>query len=159
MEKFKKKFGCKCKFNILAGYSIKYIFAKFHQNFDTKKWNIYVLESFNLCQKIFSSNQHLLILFHYLMFTTFLSKHFVSWHVHMDLPTCQNVDMKIVWGHETMECMLLLMLLTCAQGDSQYKCKWTKIYEILFQWKAHCYSNFKNNHKWNHDSLTKLWFY
>jgi hypothetical protein len=35
----------------LAEYSIKYIFIKFHQNFATKKWNIYVMEHFNLCPK------------------------------------------------------------------------------------------------------------
>ncbi len=115
----------------MAEYSIKYIFAKFHQNFDTKKWNIYVMKSFNLCQKNIISNEHLLILFHYLMFMTFLSKHVVSWHVHMDLPTCQNVGMEIVWGHEMVGCVLLLMPLTCAQGESQYKCKCTKTCEIL----------------------------
>jgi len=59
--------------------------------------------------------------------------------------------MKLVWGHEMMGCMLLLMPLTCAQGESQYKCKWTR---TRVQWKAHCHSNFKNNHIWN--SLTKL---
>jgi hypothetical protein len=115
----------------LAEYSIKYIFAKFHQNFDTKKWNIYIMESFNLCQKNIFSNEHLLILFYYLMSITFLSKHFVSWYVHTDLPTCQNVDMEIIWGHEMMGRMLLLMSLTCAQEDTQYKCKWTKTCEIL----------------------------
>jgi hypothetical protein len=98
------------------------------------------------------SNEHLLILFHYLMSITFLSKHCVSWHVHIDLPTCQNVDMLIVWRHEMMGCMLLFMPLTCAQGESQYKCKWTKnLWNFnLVQWKPHCHSNFKNNHKCNH---------
>jgi hypothetical protein len=86
------------------------------------------------------------------MSITSLSKHFVSWHVHIDLSTCQNVDMEIIWGHEMMRCMLLLMPLTCAQEESQYKCKWTKnLWNFnLVQWKAHCHSNFKNNHKWNH---------
>jgi hypothetical protein len=31
----------------------------------------------------------------------------------MDLPTLQNIDKEIVWGHEMMECMLLLMPLAC----------------------------------------------
>jgi hypothetical protein len=26
------------------------------------------------------------------------SKHFVSWHGHMDLATCKNIDKEIVWG-------------------------------------------------------------
>ncbi len=30
------------------------------------------------------------------------SKHFVSWHGHMDFPTCQNIGNGIVWGHETI---------------------------------------------------------
>jgi hypothetical protein len=49
----------------------------------------------------------------------------------MDLPTCQNVDREIVWGHEMMGCMLLLMPIACAQRKSQHQCKWTKTYEIL----------------------------
>jgi hypothetical protein len=36
----------------------------------------------------------------------------------MDFPTCQNIDKNIVWGHEMMGCMLLLMLLACAQGEA-----------------------------------------
>jgi hypothetical protein len=49
----------------------------------------------------------------------------------MDLPTCQYIGKEIVWGHEMMGCMLLLMPLTCVQGKSQYQCKWTKTCEIL----------------------------
>jgi len=56
---------------------------------------------------------------------------FVFWYGHMDLPTCQNIGKEIVWGHEMMGCMLLLMLLTCAQGKSQYQCKWIKNCEIV----------------------------
>jgi hypothetical protein len=36
----------------------------------------------------------------------------------MDLPTCQNINKKVVWGHEMMGCMLLLMFLACAQGEA-----------------------------------------
>jgi predicted Zn-dependent protease len=50
-----------------------------------------------------------------------LFEDFVFWHGHMN----------IVWGHEMMGCMLLLMPLTSAQGKSQYQCKWTKTCEIL----------------------------
>jgi len=41
----------------------------------------------------------------------------------MDLPTCQNVDKEMVWGHEMMGCMLLLMPIACAQRKSQHQCK------------------------------------
>ncbi len=37
----------------------------------------------------------------------------LTWtHVrYMDIPTLQNIDKEIVWGHEMMECILLLMPL------------------------------------------------
>lgn len=43
----------------------------------------------------------------------FLLENFVSWHGHMDVPTCQNIGKEIVWEHETIGSMLLLKCLTC----------------------------------------------
>jgi hypothetical protein len=86
-----------------------------------------------------------------------LSKHFVTWNGQVDLPTCQNVNKEIVWGHEMTRCMLLVMPIACAQRKSQHQCKWTETYEILIvKWKTQYYLNCKDNHTWHHDSLTSF---
>jgi hypothetical protein len=54
------------------------------------------------------------------------SKHFISWHGHMDFSTCQNIDKEILWRDEMMGSMLLLMSLASTQGKSQYQCKCIK---------------------------------
>ncbi len=39
-----------------------------------------------------------------------LSEHLVSWHEHMDLPTCQNIGKEMVWEHEMLGCIYCLSL-------------------------------------------------
>ncbi len=128
MGKLKKVFGFNCKFNWVSDK-----LTKFHQIFDTK-WFLKA----SICIKNIASNEYLLILFHYFIFMTFYLRILYFDSGHMDLPTCQNIGKEIVWGHEMMGCMLLFLPLTCAQGKSQYQCKWTKNCDILIAFNEKC---------------------
>jgi hypothetical protein len=118
MGKLKKVFGFKCEFNQISN-----ILTKFHQTFDTNWFLKASVCIENIAFKWVSIDPISWFYVYDLLF-----EDFVFWYGHMDLPTCQNIGKEIDWGHEMM---LLLMPLTCAQGKSQYQCKWTKTCEIL----------------------------
>lgn len=64
-----------------------------------------------MCIKNIVSNEYQMNLFQNLIYMTFLSKHFVFRHGHMDLVRCQNIGKEIIWGHDYMiGCTLLFIL-------------------------------------------------